>query len=138
MVILGVDYGSRRVGLAITDSEEIIATPLKTLQVRDAHDAARKVAEVARARQVALIVVGLPLNMNGSVGPKAAEIQAFVSIVQQQVPCQVLTWDERLSTVTAEDALLEAGLTRKKRRQRIDKVAAQVILSDFLQTWHRE
>lgn len=132
MVVLGVDYGRRRVGLAVTDREEIICTPLATLQVKSAGDAVQQCARMVAEQGAGLVVVGMPINMDGSIGPKAKETEAFVTALRQAVPCEVNTWDERLSTVTAEDALLEAGLTRGKRRARVDKVAAQVILRSFL------
>jgi len=137
MTILGVDYGQKRVGVAITDTEEIISSPLMTLAVTSPDDAVRRVALVAELRRAGLIVVGMPYNMDGSVGPKAQETAAFVESLRRAVTCEVRTWDERLTTFAAEDAMLEAGLTRNKRRKRIDKVAAQMILRSFIEARRR-
>ena len=134
MVILGVDYGQKRVGVAISDSEEILATPLKVLSVRGQEDAVGQVARLAAERDVGLIVVGLPYNMDGSTGAKAKETLEFVSSLRSAVGCDVMTWDERLSSFEAETALRDAGLSSRNRRARVDKVAAQVILSSFMES----
>jgi len=133
MVILGIDYGEKRVGVAICDPEEIIATPLTTLRVNGRRSAVRQVAQIAAERGAELIVVGMPLNMDSSVGPKARDAAAFAALLADAVDCEVKTWDERLSTFAAEDAMRDAGLSWRKRKSRVDKVAAQVILRSYME-----
>jgi len=129
----GIDYGTKRIGLAIGDPGVGIASPLTTLAVRGgAADSAREVIAAVEDYEVAEWVVGLPLNMDGSEGPQAKATRAFAKQLDRLSGKQVHLWDERLSSRTADGYLAEAELTRKKRKARRDRVAAQVILQGFL------
>jgi putative Holliday junction resolvase len=130
--ILGIDYGERRVGLAVSDPLGTIAMPRSVLTVRDAADALRQVVAACREADAERLVVGLPLNMDGSRGAAVERVEQFVGQLRAALAIPVETWDERLSTSHAERALLEADLSRQRRRQVIDKVAAQVILQGYL------
>lgn len=130
--VLGVDYGERRTGVAISDAARVIAFPRETLACSRVEQAAAAVARIAEVEQVAEIVVGQPLNMNGSAGPRAARTDEFIAELAQRTSIPLKRWDERLSTKIAEAVLIEAGTRREKRRGVVDKLAAQVILQGYL------
>jgi putative Holliday junction resolvase len=131
-VLLGVDYGTVRVGLAVTDPDRIIASPLETYTRRSPEldaDHYRQVASDCRAVQA---VIGLPLHADGRESAKSLEARDFGAWFANVTGLPVVYWDERFTTALAEDALLGAKLTNQKRRQRRDRVAAQMILQDFI------
>jgi len=132
MIVLGVDFGEKRVGLAISDMLGMIAQPLETLSVKSVDDAIAQVAEVATQKNAELIVVGMPINMNASVGKKAQEAAAFAEALGNAVEIDVKTWDERLSSVAADRAMRSAGMSCKKRKGHRDKIAATIILQGYL------
>jgi putative Holliday junction resolvase len=135
----GIDYGTKRVGLAIGDPGGSIASPLATLTVRGVPaDQARDVIAAVTEYDVAEWVVGLPLNMDGSEGPQAKATRAFAEQLGRISAKEVRLWDERLSSRTADAYLAEAELTQKKRKARRDRVAAQVILQTFLDARPRD
>lgn len=130
--ILGVDYGRRRVGLALSDPTAMLATGLETLEVESLGQAATGVARVARERGAVEIVVGFPLNMDGTRGPMADEVAEFARRLADGSGLPVRTWDERLTTGMAERVLLDADLSRQRRKAVRDKLAAQLILQGYL------
>lgn len=132
MRALGVDLGSRRVGLAVSDSAGTVATPLQVVDRRGGDDATwRAVADVAAEWEVAVIVVGLPRSLDGSEGPAAAAARADAAAIAAVTALPVEFADERLSTVSAAGALRATGMLAKAQRARIDAAAAAV----FLQGW---
>lgn len=128
--ILGVDFGRARIGLAISDELGLLAHPLETIAA-DA-DAAKRVAEIARERNVARIVVGLPRHMSGDVGTSAEDALAFAAKLRELAGCEVVTEDERLTTIAANRALRESGQRTRDSRKYVDQVAAQMILQNHL------
>ncbi|MBI2930090.1 MAG: Holliday junction resolvase RuvX [Planctomycetes bacterium] len=128
MRILAVDLGEKRTGLAISTPDERMALALPTL----VHADAASVTRVAQEQAVEMIVVGLPLNMDGTVGPRAAAAQEFAEELRHLVTMPVTLWDERLSTAEGEARLRQAGLSRRDRAKRSDAAAAIVILEAFL------
>ncbi len=136
--LVGIDYGTRRIGLALCDSGERLASPAETLPgAGSVRDDARRVAAWMDAQQAEAAVVGLPLNMDGTSGPQAALTQGFIKALREAWSAPVHVWDERLSSFAADqalDALRAAGrrLTAAKRRAQRDRIAAQVILQSFL------
>ena len=130
--ILGVDFGERRTGVAISDDSRTIAFPRETLDCPRTEQAAAAVARLAEAERVAEIVVGYPLNMNGSQGARAERTDEFMAELAKRTAIPLRKWDERLSTKIAEAVLIEAGTRREKRRDVVDKLAAQVILQSYL------
>ncbi len=130
--ILGIDYGSRRIGLALSDETETVATPLRVIQYTDEFAALSSIAEAVRESSAALIVMGMPLNMNGTRGPAAERVDAFVAKLKERVGVPIRLWDERMSTVSAERALIAGGARRDRRKQVVDKLAAQIMLQHFL------
>ena len=130
--ICGLDFGEKTIGIAISDLRRIVATPAETLRrVKFTEDANRLLAFLA-AREVTGIILGLPLNMDGSTGPRVQATQAFARNLTRLTDLPITFWDERLSTVAAERALLEADTSRKRRKEVIDAVAAGYILQGAL------
>ncbi|MEI8138260.1 MAG: Holliday junction resolvase RuvX [bacterium] len=132
--ILGVDYGTKRVGIAISDPMAMLATPLSVETVQSVEEAITAVCRIARDRGVVKIVVGIPINMNGSSGPMALEAGKFVELLRTASGLPVDITDERLSTSLVERMLLEADVSRERRKEVRDKLAAQVILQGYLDT----
>jgi putative Holliday junction resolvase len=134
MRILGIDYGTKRIGLAITDERGIIAQPLMSIRNDGDERAARKIAEVAHAHKVSLIVVGIPRRTDGKKGVMEERSISFASLLGELTGLPVELFDERFTTAIAERALLEADLSRRKRKQLRDKVAAAIMLQSYLQS----
>ena len=132
MRLLGVDPGERRIGLAISDAEGTIASPVGTIDRQEVADAAEAVIVRARELGAVGIVVGMPVTLRGEVGPAALKVQEFVERLRACGELPVAVWDERLTTAAAERALLEAGMSRRARRDRRDRVAAALILQTYL------
>lgn len=129
---LGIDFGKVRIGLAISDELGFMSHPLETLQMRDMDEVAKRVVEIVREKDVQRVVIGLPKNMDGSHGSSAEEALAFAAKLRGQLPCDVVTWDERLTTVSAHRALRETGRKTRETRAYVDQVAAQMILQGYL------
>ena len=131
--LLGVDYGRVRVGLAVSDPDRMLASPLATFHRRSAAHDAEYFRKLIEDEAVGRIVVGLPIHLSGREGQSAAEAREFGRWLAEVTALPVVFWDERFSTVEAESALWEAGLTHKRRRQRRDRVAAQIFLQAYLE-----
>jgi putative Holliday junction resolvase len=129
--ILGVDYGRKRIGLAVCDFDRVIASALEVIE-GDPAFAVDRIGEVARDTGAVLVVVGLPLNMDGTAGPMAEEARAFAGRLAAAVPVPVELYDERLTTAEAERILLDADLSRAKRKAVRDRVAARILLQDYI------
>ena len=130
--LLGVDFGTVRVGLSVSDADGIIASPFETYLRKDAATDAAYFAKLVAEERIVGIVVGLPLHMGGEEGIKAKEARDYGAWLSQATGLLVAFWDERCTTAAAEDALWEAGLSHRKRRDRRDRVAAQLILQGYL------
>jgi putative Holliday junction resolvase len=128
--ILGIDHGDRHFGLALSDEGEIIASPREVLHGEESVFAAVEV--LIRDEEIGLIVLGLPLNMDGTAGPRVQIVEAFGDRLVERFGLPVEYWDERLTTLQAEQALRASGLSARKRREKVDKVAAQIFLQSFL------
>ena len=133
MRALGIDLGERRIGVAVCDAEGRVATPLTVIErsgslARDY----RQIAELVAEHEAETVVVGLPLSLDGGTGPAARSAEREAQQLQDALAVPVLTHDERLTTVIAERALAESGLSAKARRRRVDMVAASVILQGWL------
>jgi putative Holliday junction resolvase len=128
---LGLDVGDKRIGLALSDETATIATGLETLPRKGREDAAA-VASLAAEHEVSEIVVGLPRTLEGELGPQAGKVIAFMDSLRSRVPIPVVSWDERLTSKAAERALRESDLSSKRRRGKVDKVAAVLILQSYL------
>ncbi|MEI7879256.1 MAG: Holliday junction resolvase RuvX [bacterium] len=130
--ILGVDYGTKRVGIAISDPMAMLATPLCVETIRSVDEAITAVCRIARDRGAVKIVVGIPINMDGSSGAMALEAGKFVELLRTASGLPVDITDERLSTSLVERMLLQADVSRERRKEVRDKLAAQVILQGYL------
>lgn len=130
--IMGIDYGTARIGVALSDELQMLAHPAETIALAKTADPAARVAAIAREKNVERIVVGLPRHMNGSVGASAEEANAFAEKVRKLVTCEVRTWDERMSTVAAHRVLRDAGKSTRQTRGYVDQVAAQIFLQSYL------
>ncbi len=132
MRILGLDIGDKRIGIAVSDEMGWSAQALKTINCSSTDEDIGQIKGIIEEYETDEIIVGLPLNMNGTSGFRAQKVQDFVSLLKKQVSIPVNTWDERLSTVEAERNLIDAGLSRKKRKDVVDMLAASVILQGYL------
>lgn len=130
MRYLSIDYGNKNTGLAICDSTETFVSPLMAIPTSDTMIG--RIIEVVKAENVGSIVLGLPLNMDDSVGPQAKKVQLFADQLEKHVGVPVIFQDERLSTFAAKDKMIAMDLTRKGKKRRIDAIAAAEILQSFL------
>jgi putative Holliday junction resolvase len=128
--ILGIDLGRARIGVAVSDELGMLAHPVETIPASS--DAARRIAEIVREKDAERVVVGLPRHMNGTVGTGATEALAFAKKLQALLSCEVVTWDERLTTTAANRALRESGRKTRDSRGVVDQIAAQMILQGYL------
>lgn len=129
---MGLDYGERRIGVAISDAFGWTAQGSEVIDRKIVKDEFGRIAELVRLNEVDRIVVGLPKNMNGTIGPSGENCIAFAKLLEQKLGLPVQLWDERLTTVAAERTLLEADVSRGKRKQVIDKMAAAILLQSYL------
>lgn len=130
--VAGLDLGTKTIGVAISDRRRQVATPVTVIRREKFTPDAQALLKLLAEREVAGIVFGLPLNMDGSIGPRVQATQAFARNLEKLTPLPLTYWDERLSTVAAERALLEADTSRKRRAEVIDQVAAGYILQGAL------
>ncbi len=129
---MGLDRGGRRIGVAVSDLAGFLASPVGTIEVRGKGEGLAEVAEWVRRYEPARIVVGLPLLLDGTEGEEAHTVRAWVEQLQQLVPVPIELWDERLSSVAAERIMIESGARRGRRQERLDAVAAALILQSWL------
>ncbi len=132
MRILALDHGTKRIGIAVSDELKMIAQPLEFVPAEPLTKFLERLKEVLRDKEVELILVGMPRNMDGSYGPAAAKAKEFVEAVKQAVNVPVQTWDERLTTVQANRLLIQGGVRREKRKEKVDKMAAAILLQSYL------
>jgi putative Holliday junction resolvase len=130
--LMGLDLGTKTIGVAVSDGLRLTATALETLRRGKFGTDAARLQEIIAGRGIAAIVLGLPRNMDGSEGPRCQSSRAFARNLAERIAQPIAFWDERLSTVAAERALLEADSSRKRRAEVIDKVAAAIILQGAL------
>lgn len=128
--ILGIDFGRARIGLAISDELQLLAHPLETIKTAD--DSVARIAQVVLQKKIEKVVIGMPKKMSGEIGTAAEEVLGFVGKLRSALACEVVTWDERLTTVAAHRALRDAGKKTRSTRGYIDQVAAQMILQGYL------
>lgn len=130
--ILGLDYGDRRIGVAVSDMFGWTAQGLEVIDRKRVSNELKRIEEIIQANDIGEIVIGLPKNMNGTVGPRGEICMAFAQTLHDTFHLPVHLWDERLTTVAAERTLVEADISRKKRKQFVDKMAATLILQNYL------
>ncbi len=130
--LMGLDLGTKTIGVAISDTFQSVASPFETVKRKKFGIDAARLQEIITDRQIGGIILGLPLNMDGSEGPRSQSTRSFARNLARLTELPIGFWDERLSTVAAEKALLEADATRKRRSEVIDSVAASYILQGVL------
>src|SRR5437867_11671263 len=130
--VLAIDHGTKRMGIAISDELGMIAQPLGFIPAEPFAEFLNRLKEIISAKQVELILVGIPRNMNGSYGPAAFKVQEFVAVLKDAVPIAIKSWDERLTSAQANRFLIEADVRRSKRKEKVDKTAAAILLQSFL------
>lgn len=130
--VLAIDVGTKTLGLALSDEGGTIGMPLETIRRAGRRRDFARLSEIVEERGVTEIVVGLPLALDGSPGEMTAEVDKMCAEIESRLPVTVHRWDERLTTAEAERVLLSADVSRKRRRQVIDKLAASLILQSFL------
>jgi putative Holliday junction resolvase len=137
MRILALDHGTKRIGVAVSDELKLIAQPLEYIPAEPFAEVLARVKELIRAKEVDLVLVGLPRNMDGSYGPAALKVQTFVAALRDAITVPLQTWDERLTSVQAQRFLIQGGVRREKRKEKVDKTAAAILLQSYLDTLNR-
>jgi putative holliday junction resolvase len=138
MRYLGVDLGSKRIGLALSDETGLIATPLTVLQVQNETQVFKEIIRTAEEYEVAKIIVGLPLQLNGGEGIEANRARNFVARLKEKTKIELDLIDERLTSVEAERRMTELGIKRQKRKANIDSAAAAILLQTYLDKERRQ
>jgi len=132
MRILAIDHGSKRIGIAISDELKLIAQPLEFIPAEPFADVLSRLKELVREKEVALILVGMPRNMDGSYGPAALKVQEFVAVLKEAIATPIRLWDERLTSAQANRYLIEGNVRRDKRKEKVDMMAAALLLQNYL------
>lgn len=130
--VLGIDYGDVRIGIAVSDLMGWTAQGVETIHRKNEEQDIARIGELIRQYEVEKIVLGFPKNMNGTIGPRGEISQQFAEMLTEKFGLPVILWDERLSTMAAERMLVSADVSRKKRKQVVDKMAAAIILQNYL------
>ena len=139
--ILGLDYGTKTVGVALSDELHITAQPLETITRKDANKLRKtyaRIEELVKEYDVEKIVLGLPKNMNNTVGERGEDTLSFRDALVRRTGLEVILWDERLTTVASEKVLMESGVRRENRKKVIDQIAASMILQGYLDSLQEE
>jgi putative Holliday junction resolvase len=131
---MAIDYGSKAIGVAISDELQLTVRPLTTIRraKRDYAQVIERIRAMIAENEIGVLVVGLPLNMDGTRGRAAAGVESFISDLQRDLPIQIATVDERLTSYEADQVLREMGLSSRQRRERSDEYAATIILQDYI------
>ncbi len=129
--ILGIDFGERRIGLALSDALGITAQGLPTLDTKKTKDIFTHLKNIIKDKNVTKVVVGIPKNMNGTIGPKGMEVKKFVQELIKKTKMDVILWDERLTSVQSLKAMKELGI-KQKRKEEVDRISATLILQSYL------
>jgi putative holliday junction resolvase len=137
MRVLGVDFGEKRIGLALSDPLGFTAQGLETAENRGKARFVEHLKDLCAKNGVSEVVVGLPVNMDGSIGPKAKEVLALVELLAKELALPVKTWDERLSSRQVNRIMIEGGLSRRRQKENSDRLAAVLILQSYLESIRR-
>ncbi len=133
MRILALDHGTVRIGVAVSDELKMIAQPLEFIPAEPFGQFLDRLKQILRDKEVELILVGMPRNMDGSYGSAALKVQAFVAVLRDALAVPIKTWDERLTSVQANRFLREGNVRRNKRREKVDQTAAAILLQSYLE-----
>lgn len=137
MRILALDHGTRRIGVAVSDELKIIAQPLEYIPAEPFGPFLARLKEILRDKEVELILIGMPRNMDGTYGPAAQKVQEFITALKNEIAVPLQPLDERLTTVQAQRSLLQANVRRTERKEKVDKTAAAILLQSYLDSLAR-
>lgn len=132
MRILALDHGTKRVGVAVSDEMYIIAQPLEYIPPEPFAAFLTRLQQIISEKEIGQILVGMPRNMDGSFGPAALKVQAFVAALKDAVTIPIKLWDERLTSTQAQRFLIQGGVRRDQRKEKVDKTAAAILLQSYL------
>ena len=132
MRILALDHGTKRIGVAVSDETKTIAQPLGYILAEPFADFLARLRQLIQEKEVELILVGLPRNMDGSYGPAAEKVQTFVAALGGAITVPIKMWDERLTSAQANRVLIQGGARRAKRKEKVDQTAAAILLQSYL------
>jgi len=132
MRILAIDHGQKRIGIALSDELKMIAQPLEFVPAEPFADLVARLTDLVQEKEVEVILVGMPRNMNGSYGPAAVKVEEFVAALKSALPVPIKTWDERLTSAQANRILIAGNVRRDKRKEKVDKMAAAILLQSYL------
>ena len=132
MRILALDPGTKRIGVAVSDEMQMIAQPLEFILAAPFVDFLARLKEIIREKEIELILIGMPRNLDGSYGPAALSVQEFVAVLKDAVPIPIKTWDERLTSAQAQRFLIQGGVRRDRRKLKVDQTAAAILLQSYL------
>ncbi|PYI80660.1 MAG: Holliday junction resolvase RuvX [Verrucomicrobia bacterium] len=132
MRILALDPGTKRIGVAVSDELRMIAQPLEFISAAPFAGFLARLKQIIREKEIELILVGLPRNMDGSYGPAALKVQEFVAVLKDAIAVPIKTWDERLTSAQANRFLIQGNVRREKRKEKVDKTAAAILLQSYL------
>lgn len=132
MRILALDHGTKRIGVAVSDETKTIALPLEYILTEPFTDFLTRLKKILIEKEIDLILIGQPRNMDGSYGPAAQKVEAFVAVLNSAITVPIKMWDERLTSTMANRALIQGGVRRDKRKEKVDKMAAGILLQSYL------
>jgi putative Holliday junction resolvase len=132
MRILAIDHGTVRMGIAVSDELKMIAHPMEYIPAEPFAAFLARLKEILRDKEVELVLVGMPRNMDGSYGPAALKVQEFVTALKDAITVPIRTWDERLTSAQANRFLIQGNVRREKRKEKVDSMAAAILLQSYL------
>jgi len=132
MRILALDHGTKRIGVATSDETKTIAQPLEYIPAEPFADFLVRLKKILAEKEVDCILIGMPRNMDGSYGPAAQKVEAFVAVIKSAITVPIKLWDERLTSTMANRALIQGNVRRDKRKEKVDAMAAAILLQSYL------
>ncbi|HXR45945.1 MAG TPA: Holliday junction resolvase RuvX [Candidatus Limnocylindrales bacterium] len=132
MRILALDHGTKRVGVAVSDETKTIAQPLEYIPAEPFADFLARLKKLLLEKEIDLVLIGLPRNMDGTYGPAAQKVEAFVAVLRSAITVPIKTWDERLTSAQANRILIQGKVRRDQRKEKVDKMAAAILLQSYL------
>jgi putative Holliday junction resolvase len=132
MRILALDHGTKRIGIALSDELKVIAQPLEFVPAEPFDAFLTRLKQLLSEKEVELVLVGMPRNMNGSYGPAALKVEQFVAALRTAITVPIKTWDERLTSAQANRFLIQGNVRREQRKEKVDKMAAAILLQSYL------
>ena len=132
MRILALDHGTKRIGVAVSDETKTIAQPLEFIPAEPFADFLARLKTILAEKEVDLVLIGMPRNMDGSYGPAAQKVDTFVAVLKTAVTVPIKLWDERLTSAMANRILIQGNVRREKRKENVDKMAAAILLQSYL------